>query len=186
MIWYTFGEIITASASALIYGIIFSLLCSLSRTIFTVSKLLIKAFYAVFVYSGSPFKISKFKISDPTADKCSGFSGNFFTAVKAIGFSLGLTVLLYYTLDGGVRAFVVLFSLLSFLIVSRSLTPRAESVLTELFLVIIRLTIPVLRIILYPIRLLLKFIYLKCKKYYLLMSLFDKFSVNLTIDRHNL
>ncbi len=181
MIWYSFAESFGAIVSALIYGGIFSIFCILSKSILLLFRLIFKAGASVLFYKGSPFSVPKIDIK-AEEDKTESLRGEFFAAVKVILYSMGLTVLLYYTLDGAFRAFAVLASLISLLLVSRFLSPKLLKVLLAIFKSLLWLSVPIIRLVFYPLRALFRIIYSKCGEKCRFMRIFTGNSANLSID----
>ncbi len=180
MIWYSFREIFAAVASALIYGGVFGIFVFFVKSITYLSKAVYSAFLAVFFYTGSLFSVDCVFEYDEK-NKSEIFS-EIFSSLSVILYTLGLSVVSYYTLYGECRIFLVIFSLFSFILFNRFLTPMAHRLLFFILRRIFIIPVILLRLLFYiPGRLFAKFC-TKSGKNVRIMSFFNRFSEDISID----
>lgn len=111
MISFVLADYFFASASALLYGMIFSLFECFCRCLVFFSRAFYQAVFDGIFYKERITKIQRYSSVDPTFTKpvCEIFS-----AVKVVLFFLGLNILSYIMLDGEFRLFAAIISFVGF------------------------------------------------------------------------
>lgn len=176
-------ENITAGlVSALIYGMVFSIFCSVCKTVAESFRLLFSAFGLVIKYDRKLFEVAELKRCEPVL--ICGCFGELIYGFFVIIYMLGFTVLSYFVFDGEIRAFTFLASLLSFFIFEKALAPFLEDVVLKIYICFIKFAVIILRVITYPIRQILlriaaEFVKKNCK-----FNFFRAFCHNLFLDKH--
>ncbi len=184
MIWNSLEDFCLSLLSALIYGMVFSLLCLLYELLLQLFKWLKFAFFASVCYSGRLISFPKLPMENSRVH--SNILFEIISAFSVILFSLGLTVLSYFTLDGKIRAFSFVFSLAGYMLSHCFLTKNTKRFLYFFLKKAILAIIIILRIVTYLPRAVFLSISTKCGKKNKFMRVFGVISSYLTLDRSNL
>lgn len=148
MISFTLQETINSILSALIYGLIFSIVlvllgCSV-RMIGTVLTSLRQAFF----YTG---RISTPLALPQEANRSSSLLRAVYAALRTVAFFLGFLLLSYYALDGCIRIYMLLISLFSCLLF-RTMAERLAHFIGKLLLRLLFCAVVVIRFASFPVR----------------------------------
>lgn len=166
MTYFSFNEIIFSILCAIIYGVGIGSLFQVARLIPQGLYALAKLPYLSIIYSGKIGQITTYKSAEGKGNKWTlGVS----VFLKTVIFSIGLVLLSYMALDGEVRVFVILFSLLGFLL---SYTVGfLLNKLIKLLSFIYKYVVIFMRVILYPLHFILYRIYSTSFKLFLSIEL---------------
>lgn len=157
MISYTFTEIFNSLLSALVFGSVFSLFCSICRLARLYFGMLLSALYGSVVYDGKLFSrpdLNRFERRHRESRLISEISA-FFSVVL---FFWGIILISYLTLDGDVRIYLVIFAFLAFLISERLFSRFFIKILCFGFELILFSFTVILRIIILPFKIIFSFL----------------------------
>ena len=121
MIVFDFATIIESSVSALIFGLLFSFL-------YTLSALFFNAIYAFFFFLSKPNTTSNSEETDNILSKIKSTPLSI-KVVFILLFGIGFTLLSYLTLDGIIRLYMIAISLFAFFLPERLLLQKFRSFL---------------------------------------------------------
>ena len=154
MKYFTAEEIFRSIVSALIYGTFFEILCIIIYSFCTLISELISLPRKVFFYGGKLMSSPYATVADNNSPTRVRGAGAFVLIVKVLLFSLGFLLLSYYSLDGVIRAYLLLLSLSSLYLVRNLIRPIAIHAFSTILRWLLSFLIIVLRTVTYPVRIL--------------------------------
>lgn len=161
MIYFTYTEIILSLIYAVLYGVLFGCSYQLIRSVVPLVKMVLEIPRESLAYGTSIFrKRKRINFEAKTKNKLVG-SVSVFSAI--IAFSIGYILLCYYTLDGQLRLYLLVFSFIG--IKLSILFKKSLSYFLEFISILQNDVVVALRFFLYPMHVLLSLI----KRYYLML-----------------
>lgn len=177
---FSWAEILRGMISAAVYGGFFALLISFAKTCIAIAEDALSGLKSVFVYSGKLFLVeADFR---PHSESGSPLDGEILRAFLVILYTVGFCVASYVGIDGEVRMYTLLISLCAFYLTKSIVGLTFERLISVLFRIFLRITIPALRLVFYPARRIFLFILSKMRKNALIMKLYSAFCHNLILD----
>lgn len=135
MISFSINEYLSALFSAFIYGTIFSVFECAFKFIIFFSRAFAKAVYDGFFYKGRLRSVPKYYGVSP---KLSAIVMECLSASRVILFCLGFVIQSYIFLDGELRLFTLVFSILGFCLTSRFISGYVLRALKMVFSLLLR------------------------------------------------
>lgn len=154
MIYFSYGEILFSSLSALIYGVAFGMIYQIADKIPLMIRAMTWVPKDVLFYEGS-INTTRSRIKPDNIRK-NKLAGNIRVLLLIYSFSIGYVLTSYYSSDGEIRLYVLALAL-SGVKLSYLFKKSIERIL-KLFSFLRLLTVFVLRIPCFPIHILLRFI----------------------------
>lgn len=158
MIVFTSQEIAFSLLCAVIFGVLFSVICSLMTVLFSLLKKIRTFPHDIIKYD----KISSVTVSKtPSSAKKTSLAGKIFGIIL---FTVGFVLLSYLCLDGTIRVYMIFLSIASFYLSKVAFFDFLQKALIVLTDILYRYVVVIFRVFLYPLSFIFRKICVKFQK----------------------